>query len=87
MNIWQHLSKIEELTYRLDNASSVVRMTAEQLHDNDLSGALWLASDVISQQSEAISNQVSEAMAVNKELTERIDALEKEVVKVKKIKK
>ena len=87
MSIWQHLSKIEELTYRLDNASSVVRMTAEQLHDNDLSGALWLASDVISQQSEAISNQVSEAMAENKALTERIDALEKEVAKVKKIKK
>jgi dynactin complex subunit len=44
---------------------------------------LWLASDVISQQSEAISNQVSEAMAENKALTERIDALEKEVAKAK----
>ena len=83
MNIWQHLSRIEELTYRLDNAASVVRMTAEQLHDNDLSGALWLASDVISQQSEAISTQVSEAMAVNRELTERIDTLEKALDKTK----
>ena len=87
MNIWQHLNKIEELTYKLNNAASVVRMVAEQSHDNDQSGALWLASDVISQQSEAISNQVSEAMAENKALTERIDALEKEVAKVKKIKK
>jgi hypothetical protein len=87
MNLWQHLNKIEELTYRLDGAASVVKMVAEQSQDNDLSGALWLASDVINQQAEAITNQVSEAMAVNRELVEVIEELEKELVKVKKPKK
>jgi hypothetical protein len=87
MNLWQHLNKIEELTYRLDGAASVVKMVAEQSQDNDLSGALWLASDVINQQAEAITTQVSEAMAVNKVLAERIDTLEKALAKVKKAKK
>lgn len=87
MSLWQHLNKIEELTYRLDNAASVVRTVAEQSQDNDLSGALWLASDVISQQVESISNQVSEAMVVNRALTERIDTLEKALAKTKKDKK
>ena len=83
MSIWQHLNKIEELTYRLDGAASIVRMVAEQSQDNDLSGALWLASDVINQQAEAITNKVSEAMAVNKELLELIKKLEKEMAKAK----
>jgi len=83
MNIWQHLSRIEELTYRLDGAASVVKMVAEQSQDNDLSGALWLASDVINQQAEAITTQVSEAMTVNRALTARIDALEKALAKAK----
>jgi hypothetical protein len=87
MNLWQHLNKIEELTYRLDGAASVVKMVAEQSQDNDLSGALWLASDVINQQAEAITNQVSEAMAVNRELLQLIEELEKEMAKVKKAKK
>jgi hypothetical protein len=87
MNLWQHLNKIEELTYRLDGAASVVKMVAEQSQDNDLSGALWLASDVINQQAEAITSQVSQAMMENRVLTERIDALEKALAKAKKAKK
>jgi hypothetical protein len=83
MNLWQHLNKIEELTYRLDGAVSVVRMVAEQSQDNDLSGALWLVSDVINQQAEAITTQVSEAMKVNRELVEVIEELEKALAKAK----
>ena len=83
MTLWQHLNKIEELTYRLDGAASVVKMVAEQLHDNDLSGALWLTSDVVNQQALAITDQVSEAMAENKVLTERVEALEKALAKLK----
>ena len=85
--MWQQLNKIEELTYRLDGAASVVKMVAEQSQDNDLSGALWLASDVINQQALAITDAVSEAMLVNRELMERIDALEIALVKAKKVKK
>ena len=87
MNLWQHLNKIEELTYRLVGAASVVKMVAEQSQDNDLSGALWLASDVINQQAEAITSQVSQAMMENRVLTERIDTLEMALAKVKKPKK
>jgi hypothetical protein len=87
MNLWQHLNKIEELTYRLDGAASVVKMVAEQSQDNDLSGALWLASDVINQQAEAITSEVSDAMMANKKLTERISVLETALVKAKKAKK
>lgn len=87
MNLWQHLNKIEELTYRLDGAASVVKMVAEQSQDNDLSGALWLASDVINQQAEAITSKVSDALMENKALTERISVLEKALAKAKKAKK
>jgi hypothetical protein len=87
MNIWQHLNKIEELTYRLDGAASVVKMVAEQSQDNDLSGALWLASDVINQQAEAITSQVSDAMMENRVLVERIKTLETALAKAKKAKK
>jgi hypothetical protein len=87
MNTWQHLNKIEELTYRLDGAASVVKMVAEQSQDNDLSGALWLASDVINQQAEAITSEVSDAMMANKELMEQIVTLEKALAKAKKAKK
>jgi hypothetical protein len=84
--MWQQLNKIEELTYRLDGAASVVKMVAEQSQDNDLSGALWLASDVINQQALAITDAVSEAMRANRELMERIDALEIALAKAKKVK-
>jgi hypothetical protein len=84
MNIWQHINKIEELTYPLDGAASVIKMVAEQLQDNDHSSALWLASDIVNQQAEAISAQVVEAMAMNKALTERLATLEKAVKKAKK---
>jgi phosphoribosylaminoimidazole carboxylase (NCAIR synthetase) len=87
MNVWQHLNRIEELTYRLDGAASVVKMVAEQSRDNDHSGALWLASDVINQQAEAISDQVAEAMKQSRELLERIDTLEKALDRAKKAKK
>ena len=85
--MWQQLNKIEELTYRLDGAASVVKMVAEQSQDNDLSGALWLASDVINQQALAITDAVSLAMRANRELMERIDALEIALAKAKKVKK
>lgn len=85
--MWQQLNKIEELTYRLDGAASVVKMVAEQSQDNDLSGALWLASDVINQQALAITDAVSLAMRTNRELMERIDALEIALAKAKKVKK
>jgi len=84
--MWQQLNKIEELTYRLDGAASVVKMVAEQSQDNDLSGALWLASDVINQQALAITDAVSLAMRANRELMERIDALEIALAKAKKVK-
>jgi hypothetical protein len=83
MNVWQHINKIEELTYRLDGAASVVKMVAEQAQDNDLSGALWLASDVINQQAEAISAEVSHAMLANRELIEHIKTLEEKLAKLK----
>jgi len=87
MNIRQHLNNIEEFTYRLDGAASVVKMSAEQSQDNDVSGALWLVSDVINQQAEAITNEVYEAIMANRELLERIDTLEKALAKAKKAKK
>jgi hypothetical protein len=84
MNIWQHINKIEELTFPLDGAASVIKMVAEQLQDNDHSSALWLASDIVNQQAEAISAQVVEAMAMNRALAERLATLEKAVKKGKK---
>lgn len=83
MNTWQHLNRIEELTYRLDGAASVVKMVAEQAQDNDLSGALWLASDVINQQALAITNEVSEAMMENRVLVEHIIKLEQKLAELK----
>lgn len=87
MNTWKYLNSIEELTYPLDGASSVVKMVAEQLQDNDHSSALWLAADVIKQQAEAISGQVSFAMQENKMLLEHIAKLEQSLAKAKKVKK
>lgn len=83
MNIWEHINRIEELTFPLDGAASVVKLVAEQLQDNDNSSALWLASDVIKQQADAISNQVAVAMVINKAMNERITKLEKELAKAK----
>ena len=83
MNIWQNLSKLEELTYPLDGAASVIKMVAEQLQDNDHSSALWLASDIVNQQAEAISTEVCQAMMANRELIERIKTLEATVAKLK----
>lgn len=87
MNTWKHLNSIEELTYPLDGAASVVKMVAEQLQDNDHSSALWLAADVVNQQANAISGQVSFAMQENKMLLERLAKLELAVARVKKGKK
>lgn len=83
MNIWQHINHIEELTYPLNGAASVIKMVAEQLQDNDHSSALWLASDIVNQQAEAISNQVAVAMIINKAMTDRIAELEDKLAKLK----
>ena len=87
MNTWKHLNRIEELTFPLDGAASVVRMVAEQLQDNDHSSALWLASDVISKQADDISEQISLAMQSYKEMLDRIATLERALAKTKKVKK
>lgn len=83
MNVWHHINHIEELTYPLDGAASVIKMVAEQLQDNDHSSALWLASDIVNQQAEAISNQVAVAMVINKSMTDRIAELEDKLAKLK----
>jgi len=83
MSTWQHINKIEELTYPLDGAASVIKMVAEQLQDNDHSSALWLASDIVNQQAEAISVQVVEAMMANRELIEQVKTLEEKLAKLK----
>jgi hypothetical protein len=83
MNIWHHINHIEELTYPLDGAASVIKMVAEQLQDNDHSSALWLASDIVNQQAEAISTEVCQAMMANRELIERVKTLEATVAKLK----
>lgn len=83
MNVWEHLNKIEELTFPLGGAASVIKMVAEQLQDNDHSSALWLASDIVNQQAETISAEVLSAMFVHRELLNRIGELEAKLAKLK----
>jgi predicted CoA-binding protein len=82
-NVWEHIDRIEQLTFPLDGAASVIKMVAEQLQDNDHSSALWLASDIVNQQAEAISNQVHVALIINKSMTDRITELEEKLAKLK----
>jgi hypothetical protein len=83
MSTWQHLNKIQELTFPLDGAASVVKMVAEQLQDNDHSSALWLVSDIVNQQAEAISFEVEKAMMQHKLLIDHIVELEQKITKLK----
>ena len=83
MSTWQHLNKIQELTFPLDGAASVIKMVAEQLQDNDHSSALWLVSDIVNRQAEAISFEVEKAMMQHKLLLDRVVELEQKITKLK----
>ena len=83
MSTWQNLNKIQELTFPLDGGASVVKMVAEQLQDNDHSSALWLVSDIVNRQAEAISFEVEKAMMQHKLLLDRIVELEQKITKLK----
>lgn len=87
MTAWKHLNRIEELTFPIDGAASVVKLVAEQVQDNEQSGALWLASDVMNQQAEAISEQVGLCMQELRALITKIESLERALAKAKKAKK
>jgi hypothetical protein len=83
MSTWQHLNKIQELTFPLDGAASVIKMVAEQLQDNDHSSALWLVSDIVNQQAETISFEVEKAMMQHKLLLNHVGELERKLAKLK----
>jgi hypothetical protein len=83
MSTWQHLNKIQELTFPLDGGASVIKMVAEQLQDNDHSSALWLVSDIVNRQAEAISFEVEKAMMQHKLLLDRVVELEQKIAKLK----
>lgn len=87
MSAWRELNRLEELTYPLDGAASVVRLVAEQIQDNQSSSALWLVSDVIQRQTDDMSEQISLVMQAHKGLLDRIQTLEQALAKAKKVKK
>lgn len=55
---------VEDGMYKLDYSASIIALVAERLTDNDESGALWAASDMIRQTVLKAEEELQELRAI-----------------------
>lgn len=55
---------VEDGMYRYGYAASILALVAERLNDNDESGALWAASDIIRQTTLKAEEELQELRAI-----------------------
>jgi hypothetical protein len=55
---------VEDGMYRYDYAASIIALVAERISDNDESGALWAASDIIRQTTLKAEEELQELRAI-----------------------
>lgn len=55
---------VEDNMYKYDYAASILALVAERLNDNDESGALWAASDMIRQTTAKAEEDLQELRAI-----------------------
>ena len=55
---------VEDGMYRYDYAASIIALVAERISDNDESGTLWAASDIIRQTTAKTEEELQELRAI-----------------------
>jgi predicted Mrr-cat superfamily restriction endonuclease len=81
------LITIEDSLYKLHYASSIVALVAQSNTDNDQSGSLWAASDLINALQESVEQQLQETRSVLFDLKQAVPAPKKRGRPAKKGKK
>jgi len=66
---WKHVNEIEQLNCRLNGCQSIIAICAERTLGDD-SGALWAASDILTDIESKLDERVQNLLTVYRQLKE-----------------
>ena len=65
--LWEKANKVSEVGYKVHSAAMIVELVADRITDNAESGALWAASEILTELSERLEFLSGDIMSINRQ--------------------
>jgi hypothetical protein len=65
--LWEKANKVSEVGYKVHSAAMIVELVADRITDNAESGALWAASEILTELSERLEFLSGDLMSINRQ--------------------
>jgi len=66
-DLWEKANKVSEIGYKVHSAAMIVELVADRITDNAESGALWAASEILTELSERLEFLSGDIMSINRQ--------------------